>query len=102
MDEEVIKFTIWAGRQDIPLGQASTMDLHTDPGLLSNYKIVVFAGHSEYWSKEMRDNLENFLAAGGNAMILSGNTMWWQVRFEDKKMIAYKLHPDPLAGQPFE
>ncbi len=40
-------------------------------------------GHDEYWSWGMRDALDAFTDAGGNAAILSGNTCFWQVRFDD-------------------
>jgi hypothetical protein len=58
-------------------------------------------GHNEYWSKEMRDNWDSYLAAGGNGAIFSGNTMWWQVRFsaDNKQMICYKnANNDPLKS----
>src|SRR5262249_2999114 len=46
----------------------------------------------EYWSKEMRDNVENFVTNGGNAAFFSGNICWWRVRFEDdgNTMVCYK------------
>ncbi|MCX6283019.1 MAG: hypothetical protein NTW31_02105, partial [Bacteroidetes bacterium] len=46
-------------------------------------KIVVVPGHSEYWSRNARHNLDSFVNSGKDAMILSGNTMWWQVRYSN-------------------
>ena len=49
---------------------------------------------------EMRDRVERFVAAGGNAAFLSGNTCWWQVRFEDndQTIVCFKNREiDPVA-----
>ncbi|OQX04234.1 MAG: hypothetical protein BWK73_36875 [Thiothrix lacustris] len=91
----------WLDREGIAYEAASMMDVHRDPTLLNHYNLVVIAGHNEYWSKEMRDNWDSYLANGGNAAVLSGNTMWWQVRFspDTKQMTCYKnAATDPLYG----
>ncbi|MBO0613453.1 MAG: hypothetical protein RL122_641 [Pseudomonadota bacterium] len=95
-------FVTWLDQQGIAYEAASMMDLHRDPSLLSHYNLVLLVGHNEYWSKEMRDNWDSYLSAGGNAAIFSGNTMWWQVRFSDdnKHMICYKnANSDPYYGR---
>lgn len=46
-------------------------------------KILVIVGHSEYWTRNARTHFDRFVDAGGHALILSGNTMWWQVRYSD-------------------
>jgi hypothetical protein len=49
----------------------------------------------------MRQNLDAFVAAGGNAAILSGCTSYWQVRFSDstnRSLICYKSAADPSAA----
>jgi len=95
------EFVAWTDHKNIPIEYASTMDLQNNPSLLNNYDTVVLAGHSEYWSKDMRDAYDKFVQKGGNAMILSGNTMWWQVRFEGDQMISYKnsnVLNDPFYG----
>lgn len=70
----------------------TSIDLHANPGLLSAYQLLVNVGHDEYWSREMRDQAEAFIAAGGNAAFLSGNTCYFQVRFTDdlRTMICFK------------
>ncbi len=93
------EFTAWADKMNIPIEHASIMDLQNTPSLLSHYDTVVLAGHSEYWSKSMRDAYDSFVHNGGNAMILSGNTMWWQIRLEGNQQVAYKnAENDPLNG----
>ena len=69
------------------------VDLHmARSDLLNNYRLFVTVGHSEYWSKEMRDNVEQFVKNGGNAAFFSGNTCFWQVRIEDdgNTLVCYK------------
>jgi hypothetical protein len=76
-------------------------DLHSDPATLGGYELLILAGHDEYWSYEMRNNVEAFVAAGGRVAIFSGNNVWWQVRFTDdgSQMICYKsVLEDPLLG----
>jgi len=69
--------------------------------LLKGYKLIVIVGHSEYWSRQGRINFNRFVDEGANALILSGNTMWWHVRYTPDKtaMVCYKDHvsndPEP-------
>jgi hypothetical protein len=70
----------------------NSFDLHNDSQILSGYQLFISVGHDEYWSKEMRDHVEQFVANGGNAVYFSGNVSWWQVRFADAgaTMVGYK------------
>ena len=85
-------FVEWAEAAGYPMAYAATYDLEFQPNLLAGYDVVVIAGHSEYWSWNMRRQLEAYIAGGGRFVNLSGNTMWWQVRFEDngRTMVGYK------------
>jgi len=79
----------------------TSFDLHNDPNLLNGYSLFISAGHDEYWSKEMRDHVEGFVASGGNAAFFSANTAWWQVRFRNgnRMMVCHKSGvEDSLAG----
>ncbi len=95
------KFINWAYLNNINLEYASMYDLDNDPNFLSNYKVVLVVGHNEYWSRDERRQFENYIHDGGKVMILSGNTCWWQVRFEDngQTLVCYKdKNFDPLTG----
>jgi len=83
-------FLLWAASQEIALEWASTMDWQNDPHLFEHYSTVILLEHSEYWTKEMRDQLDSHLANGGKLLSMSGNTAWWQVRIEGDKMLSYK------------
>jgi hypothetical protein len=77
-------FVAWAEAAGHALEFAANLDLETDPEALAAYRLVLSVGHDEYWSAPMRDNLEAFIAGGGNAAFFSGNTCCWQVRAEDQ------------------
>jgi hypothetical protein len=56
-------------------------DLHHLAGEydLSRYRMVVLYGHDEYWSKELRVEVEGAVKSGTNLLNMSGNTMWFQL-----------------------
>ncbi len=55
-------------------------------------KTIVIAGHSEYWTKGMRDNVQAARDAGTNVASFSANTAYWQVRYEDagRTLVCFK------------
>lgn len=78
---------------------AAQQDIHRDPTLLRKYKVVILLNHSEYWTRKERRAFHKFVDSGGKLIILSGNTCWWQVRYEnhEKTLVCYKLaHLDPI------
>lgn len=93
-------FMDWMTSENRRFEVATDTDVE-DPTLLSRYDVVVIAGHSEYWTSAARQNLQQFSREGGHIAVLSGNTMWWQVRLEDNKrtIVGYKGAPyDPQIG----
>jgi len=80
----------------------TNVDLHYRPEMLDHYPMFISLGHDEYWSKEMRDNLEAYIGRGGNVAFFSSNTCYWQVRLEDqgRKIVCFKddYQEDPLFG----
>ena len=46
---------------------------------LSRYRMVVLYGHDEYWSKELRVEVQSAVKSGTNLLNMSGNTMWFQL-----------------------
>jgi N,N-dimethylformamidase len=57
-------------------------DLHFEGAdLLSPYKVIVTGSHPEYWSEQMLDALEAYLANGGRIMYLGGNGFYWVTSF---------------------
>jgi hypothetical protein len=94
-----LPFIRWLEAAGYTAEYCTSLDLHRDPGLLSRYQAYVSVGHDEYWSREMRDQVEAHVAARGHAAFFSGNTCWWQARFSagGDRMICYKSKTaDPL------
>ncbi len=83
-----LPFLQWAEREGYAIDVVTNADLEDHPGLLAEpgdggYSLFLSVGHDEYWSSAMRDTVEGFIADGGHAAFLSGNTAFWQVRLED-------------------
>jgi hypothetical protein len=58
-------------------------DFHTgSPAFnLNLYPLIISVGHHEYWSEQMRYNLDIFLKQGGNYACFSGNTCYRPIGF---------------------
>ena len=63
---------------------AVSQDLDAYPEVLAGHRLFLSVGHDEYWSRGMRETVERHTAGGGNAAFFTGNTCYWQVRFEDR------------------
>jgi hypothetical protein len=87
-------FISWAERSGYLLDYAVNSDLEFHSEILQHYGLILSVGHDEYWSSGMRDHLEEFIARGGNVAFFSGNTVCWQVRFEENgsAMVCWKRH----------
>ncbi|MBX7068610.1 MAG: hypothetical protein K1X38_04425 [Microthrixaceae bacterium] len=98
-------FIRYAQRRGVAVDYVSSVDLHADPTVLDPYQLFVTVGHDEYWSRAMRERLDAFVTDGGNALILSGNTCYWQIRFDpsptgaaNRVVTCYKdWNADPIA-----
>ncbi|HTD37743.1 MAG TPA: N,N-dimethylformamidase beta subunit family domain-containing protein [Candidatus Limnocylindrales bacterium] len=93
----------WAESNGFTLDHCSSVDLHTDPNLLTPYKLMISTGHDEYWSKEMYDHCEAFVGNGGNIAFLSANTCYWQVRFDfsnGKRIMTCYKETEDAPGHP--
>lgn len=96
-------FVAWAEAAGYRFDVATNADLDERPELIDRYRLLLSVGHDEYWSGAERDAVEGFIADGGNVAFLSGNTSFWQVRFEGTEletMVGYKqrFEADPVYG----
>lgn len=103
----------WLERQGYDVSYLSTVDLHAGSAQLLRHKAVLVLGHSEYWSKEMRDGLEQARDRGVGLAFLGANDVYWQIRFAtdtvgtpNRTVVCYKvqtvlhnLADDPLYGK---
>ncbi|MDP1819152.1 MAG: hypothetical protein Q8K58_04585 [Acidimicrobiales bacterium] len=102
-----LPFLQWAEREGYAVDVVGNADLEDHPRLVEGYPLLLSVGHDEYWSSAMRDTVEGHIASGGHAAFFSGNTSFWQVRFEDHTpegpaaaMVGYKgfFKQDPVYG----
>jgi hypothetical protein len=95
-------FTRWAEASGYRLDVATSQDLEEHPEVLDGHRLYLSVGHDEYWSWGMRDALDAFVDGGGNAAILSGNTCFWQIRFDPDHRgmtcFKYRADHDPVLG----
>jgi hypothetical protein len=97
------RFVRWAENEGLTLDYAINSDLEFHPEVLDGQRLMLSVGHDEYWSWGMRDRADAFVVNGGSWAIFSGNTCFWQVRYEDdgRTMVAFKGKAearDPVAG----
>lgn len=98
-------FVFWAESQPYSLSYATSIDLHAgrvDPRL---YKAMVFTGHDEYWSPEIRHRLEAAIDGGTSVAFMAANNVYWTIRFASsaagaphRTVVCYKNNPDPGPG----
>jgi putative heme-binding domain-containing protein len=74
---------LWLDQHGYDYDVITDRDLDRDPEVLRDYQAVVINGHSEYWSARAYDGLEQYLKTGGDALVLSGNTMFWRVSYDE-------------------
>ena len=86
------RFVRWAENEGLTLDYAVNSDLEFHPEVLDGQRLMLSVGHDEYWSWGMRDRADAFVEARRVVAIFSGNTCFWQVRYEDdgRTMVGYK------------
>jgi hypothetical protein len=102
----------WLEREGYDLSYISDVDVHEDPTQLLHHRAYISLGHDEYWTKEMRDGVEQARDHGIGLAFLGANAGYWQMRFEpdstgspNRTIVCYKvstvlgtLAHDPLYG----
>jgi hypothetical protein len=93
-------------RLGLDLTYTTDVDLHAQPQLLANHRVLFSLGHDEYWSTEMRSGAQSALSKGTNLAFLGANACYRQIRFQpsavgpNRQQICYKdAAEDPLARQ---
>jgi hypothetical protein len=94
-------FHQWLATQDLEdVGYITDVDMD-EFHHLKKAKLLIIPGHSEYWTVQARKNFDRFVQEGNDALILSGNTMWWQVRYNRTRdqLICYRTTKgDPIKN----
>lgn len=75
----------------------SDWDLHQSVLNLHDYKGLILHTHPEYWTHEMMDRLEEYLATGGSVLYMGGNGLYERVVFSpDGKTVEF--FPENYCG----
>ena len=92
-------------REGYDVTYSTDIDTHTQGNLLLMHKAFLSVGHDEYWTWEMRDNVENARNHGVSLGFFGADAAYWQVRLEpsrstgaaNRTMVSYKIaRTDPL------
>jgi hypothetical protein len=84
-------------REGYDVSYQTDLDTSRDPTTLLHHRLVMVAGHDEYWTLAMRDAFEQALAAGTNLAFMGSNDAYWNMRYEDggQTLFTYKSMYDP-------
>jgi hypothetical protein len=72
------------------------MDLHRGLRPGGRAPVTALLTHDEYWTQEMRDEIDRYLKRGGVLLVLAGNVCWWRIAVDgdnltvDKKQETYR------------
>lgn len=76
--------------------------------MLEQHKVLINAGHSEYWDAADRANVTAARDAGVSLAFFTGNTMWWKTRWTSSQygsepfrtLVSYKESLDSAQSDP--
>jgi hypothetical protein len=90
----------WLEREGFDLVYQTNVDTHRDPWSLTGPRMIVTAGHDEYWTREMRDAFDDAQRRGVSLAFMGANTAYWQIRYEDEErtIVEYRsgrVDPEP-------
>ncbi|GAA2355146.1 hypothetical protein Cme02nite_69130 [Catellatospora methionotrophica] len=86
----------WAERLGYDVTYATSVDLHAGRIDPLRHAGLVFPGHDEYWSSQMRAAAETAVAGGVGLAFLAANNVYWNIDYEaagdrpDRVICCYK------------
>ncbi|GII83240.1 hypothetical protein Ssi03_12300 [Sphaerisporangium siamense] len=72
----------WLEANGYDVSYTTNVDTASRPAELLEHKTFLSVGHDEYWSNDMRANVENARNNGVNLAFFSGNEIFWKTRWE--------------------
>jgi N,N-dimethylformamidase beta subunit-like protein len=86
-------------REGYDVSYTTDVDTDRDPASLRAAKLIISAGHDEYWSKRMRDAFDALRDSGHNLVFTGADVADWQVRYENRHrtLVGYKSQADPVG-----
>jgi N,N-dimethylformamidase beta subunit-like protein len=84
-------------REGYDVSYATDIDTDRAPSSLLQHRLVIVAGHDEYWTLAIRNAFESALAAGTNLAFMGSNDAYWNIKYEDggQTIFTYKSMYDP-------
>jgi hypothetical protein len=101
----------WLEANGYNVAYTSEIDAERSPALLEQHRVVLTAGHDEYWSPGERAALQAARDAGVNLALFTGNTSTWKVRWESsidgagtpyRTLVCYKETADNRILDPLD
>jgi len=84
-------------REGYDVSYQTDMQTDADPSSLLRHRLVMVAGHDEYWTSGIRDAFDQALAAGTNLAFMGANEGYWRIKYQDERhtIFGYKSLYDP-------
>jgi hypothetical protein len=101
----------WLEANGYDVSYSTAVDLVRSPNLPQNHKVLLTAGHDEYWSNEMRSATQAARDAGVSLANFTGNEDFWKIRWEpsldsshtaDRTLVTYKETLDNKVEDPLD
>jgi hypothetical protein len=101
----------WLEANGYNVSYISTIDVERASALLTHHKVILSAGHDEYWSAGERAALQQARDAGVNLATFTGNTAFWKTRWENsidgtntayRTLVTYKETLDNQVEDPMD
>jgi len=90
-------------RDGYDVSYQTDVDTDVDPASLLRHRLVMIAGHDEYWTQGMRDAFGTALADGTNLAFMGANVAYWHIDYQDNRqtIFTYKslYDPNPVLAQ---
>jgi Abnormal spindle-like microcephaly-assoc'd, ASPM-SPD-2-Hydin len=87
----------WLEAQGYNVTYATNVDIESNPNLLAGRKAFINTGHDEYYSDNMRTNLQGYINGGAHMGFFSANNVYNRIRWAnsssgqpDRTVICYK------------
>ncbi len=117
VDNREVSMVRFLEREGYDVAYATSLDTHESGGQLLRHRAFLSVAHDEYWSSQMRTNVEAARSAGVHLAFFSADVCYWQMRLQaspvsganDRTMVCYKdasldpttvLFRDPQVNRP--
>ncbi|MBK8026664.1 MAG: hypothetical protein IPK19_36090 [Chloroflexi bacterium] len=94
----------WLEKNGYDVTYATNVDLEASPDLMANREVFLSNFHDEYWSWNMRANVEAARDQGKDLLFFTSNNVYYQIRFEpssagiaNRVIVCYKNTSDPMS-----